>query len=159
MGFFGRQVDSSKSTFAVLITGSTFLMSSSFVAGKVLLQAGAPPMLLVGWRFLVAAVFALPLAWLEGRRGMPLLPRSSREAAVTAAIGLLQTAAVMGLLFLAMRTISASTAAILLFTNPIWVACMAPMLLGERLRRSTCAGLVLGIAGVAMAIGVGRGSA
>jgi drug/metabolite transporter (DMT)-like permease len=70
-------------------------------------------------------------------------------------IGLLQTAAVMGLLFLAMQWISASTAAILLFTNPIWVAMLGRLFLGEPLHGARVAGLLSGVIGVALAIGLG----
>ena len=79
-------------------------------------------MILVGWRFFAAALATLPLV-LAGERNIvaALLPAKAglRDVALVILIGLLQTAAVMGLLFWAMQFISASTAAILLFTNPI----------------------------------------
>jgi drug/metabolite transporter (DMT)-like permease len=143
-------------TFVVALAASTFLMGSSFVVGKILLREGFPSFILVGWRFFVAALATLPLVLLEGKFEA-LLPRSVglREAAVTILIGLLQTGGVMGLTFLAMKTIPASTAAILLFTNPIWVAMLGRLFLGESLPASRTAGLVLGLIGVCFAIGVG----
>jgi len=145
--------------FAVLILGSTFLMGSSFVAGKLLLARGVPPLLLVGWRFLIAALFALPFAYLHGGRSWrSLMPLHARDATWTAIIGLVQTAAVMGFLFLAMRTISASTAAILLFTNPLWVAMLGPFFLNERLKLSSYLGMAVGVVGVALAIGLKGGA-
>ncbi len=132
-------------------------MGSSFVAGKILLQQGFTPMILVGWRFLVAALATLPLV-LAGERNIvaALLPAKAglRDVALVILIGLLQTAAVMGLLFWAMQFISASTAAILLFTNPIWVAVLGRIFLGESLHRARLVGLLLGVVGVALAIGV-----
>ena len=144
-------------SFAAVLLASTFLMGSSFVAGKVLLWDGYPALLLVGWRFFVAALATLPLVLLEDSPRRALWPRGAglREAVLIFLIGLLQTAAVMGLLFLAMNTISASTAAILLFTNPIWVALLGRLFLGEALPASRMAGLVLGFAGVGFAIGIG----
>lgn len=130
---------------AVLVL-ATCLMGSSFVAGKVLLDR-VPPLPLVAWRFLAAAAALLPLALKDG-----LLPPRGSWGGV-AAVGLLQTTTVMGLLFLALETISASAASILLFTAPIWVAIFARALLGERLRAAQGVGLVLGVAGVTMAIG------
>jgi drug/metabolite transporter (DMT)-like permease len=59
----------------------------------------------------------------------------------------------MGLLFLAMTSISASTAAILLFTNPIWVAVLGFVFLEESLHGARILGLVLGIIGIGLAIG------
>jgi drug/metabolite transporter (DMT)-like permease len=147
-----------QSGFIVTLIASTFLMGSSFVAGKILLQGGFSPMILVGWRFLVAAIAALPAVYFESEHPVSALVPSSispRHAGIIALIGLLQTAAVMGLLFLAMTSISASTAAILLFTNPILVAILGAVLLGETLHRARIVGLLLGIVGVALAIGPG----
>src|SRR5882757_5282736 len=120
-----HQAQSGNAGFFLILIASTFLMGSSFIAGKILIGAGFPPMLLVGWRFFVAALATLPLLLLDSQSPRAaLIPAgmSLRDWALVMVIGLMQTTAVMGLLFLAMRTISASTAAILLFTNPIWVA-------------------------------------
>ena len=143
--------------FIATLLGATFLMGSSFIAGKLLLQAGVPAFLLVGWRFLVAALATLPLVLLEGRFWRALVPAglTLRQGGTVVLIGLLQTAAVMGLLFLAMRTISASTAAILLFTNPLWVALLSRLCFRESVSPGRLLGLVLGLAGVCLAIGVG----
>ncbi|MGU2420213.1 DMT family transporter, partial [Burkholderia cenocepacia] len=147
--------------FVIILLASTFLMGSSFVAGKVLLADGFPAMLLVGWRFFVAAVATLPLILIDRKNAglRALIPPRTRwsHAMVVLVIGLLQTGAVMGLLFLAMRSISASAAAILLFTNPIWVAVLGRLFLGESLHRLRVAGLVLGMIGVFLAIGIGSG--
>jgi drug/metabolite transporter (DMT)-like permease len=147
--------------FVVTLVASTFLMGSSFVAGKILLADGFPPMVLVGWRFFVAALATLPLVLLDRQNGFnALIPKRTRvaDAAVVVVIGLLQTGAIMGLLFLAMRSISASVAAILLFTNPIWVAVLGRLFLGESLHRLRVTGLILGIVGVSLAIGLGSGT-
>ncbi|QKP78665.1 DMT family transporter [Methyloligella sp. GL2] len=133
-------------------------MGSSFIAGKILLQDGFPPMVLVGWRFVVAALATLPIiAFQPGSFGASLKPAALgwREAGLIMLIGLLQTAGVLGLLFLAMVSISASTAAILLFTNPIWVALLSRIFLGEALHGKRVAGLILGVIGVAFAMDAG----
>lgn len=143
-------------SFVVTLVAATFLMGSSFVAGKILIDAGYPPMILVGWRFVVAALATLPLvAWLEGGLRQALLPPGLRwrDAVAALAIGLFQTAGVMTLLFYSMRSISASTAAILLFTNPIWVAILGRVYLGDHLRPLRIVGLAAGIVGVALALG------
>jgi drug/metabolite transporter (DMT)-like permease len=111
-------------------------MGSSFVSRKILLSEGFAALMLVGWRFVVAALATLPLIALDDRRFLAALfpPQTTlRDAALVILIGVLQTAAVMGLLFVAMRSISASTAAILLFTNPIGVAVLGRLFLGESL--------------------------
>lgn len=72
---------SSQAGFLVTLFASTFLMGSSFVAGKILLQQGFTPMILVGWRFFAAALATLPLV-LAGERNIvaALLPAKSRAA-------------------------------------------------------------------------------
>ncbi|TXH33097.1 MAG: DMT family transporter [Rhodospirillaceae bacterium] len=144
--------------FIATLIASTFLMGSSFVAGKILLHEGFSPMMLVGWRFFVAALATLPLVYFDNRKIFEALaPKalSFRDASAIIVIGLTQTAAVMGLLFLAMTSISASTAAILLFTNPIWVALLGRLFLGEALHKARILGLLLGVIGVALTIGLG----
>lgn len=153
-----HQDQSGNAGFFLVLVASTFLMGSSFISGKILISAGFPPMLLVGWRFFVAALATLPLALLDSRSPRAaLMPAGMnlRRWALVMVIGLAQTTAVMGLLFLALRTISASTAAILLFTNPIWVAVLGRLFLGESLHKARLAGLFLGIVGVTLAIGLG----
>lgn len=152
--------EAEKTGFAIILLASTLLMGSSFVAGKILIAAGFPAILLVGWRFFVAALATLPLVLLEGRPRAALFPPQAglKDGALVVVIGLLQTGAVMGLLFAAMRTVSASTAAILIFTNPIWVALLGRVFLAEALTRARIAGLVLGFVGVVLAIG-GKGGA
>ena len=150
-----RQADSRLILTATLLA-STFLMGSSFISGKILLDQGFPPFLLVGWRFFVAALATLPLVLLDGHSLFAaLFPRGARgrEVLIVMVIGLAQTAAVMSLLFLAMRTLSAAAAAILLFTNPLWVALSSRVLFAERLGLTRLSGLLLGIVGVALAIG------
>ncbi|MGY4495417.1 drug/metabolite transporter (DMT)-like permease [Pseudomonas sp. TE3610] len=142
--------------FALIVTASTFLMGSSFVAGKVLLNQSFEPLMLVGWRFCLAAVATLPLVRLHNRSWRAsLAPRHlrPRHFALIAVIGLVQTAAVMSLLFLAMQTVSASTAAILLFSNPVWVALGARLFYAQALKAMRIAGLAIGAGGVALAVG------
>ncbi len=148
---------------------STFLMGSSFVVGKILLRSEAP-FPLGGWRFVLAAAATLPLVVVErvgrGRQSknptMTLnvhLPLWGRIVMVII-IGLLQTTAVIGLIFWALQFISAGEASILLFTNPLLVALLAPWLLRERLRLPVVVGLLLGLGGVVLALGtVPRGQA
>jgi drug/metabolite transporter (DMT)-like permease len=151
----------SAAEYVAILVGSTLLMGSSFVAGKILLGAGVPALLLVGYRFLVAALGTLGLvareSGLSRRTFFP--PGMSRSAQLKVAlIGLLQTSAVMGLLFLAMREIPAPMAALLLFTNPIWVALLARLFLHEPLPKLRAFGLGLGAVGVALALGAEGGT-
>ncbi|WP_395667239.1 DMT family transporter [Methylocella sp.] len=143
--------------YAILVC-ATFLMASSFIAGKVLLSHGAPAFLLVGWRFVVAAGAAAAALYFTTDKFFTALFPARFEATdwlTVIVIGVLQTSMAMGLLFWAMETIPPPTAAILLFTNPLWVALVGHALLGERLSGLRLAGLGLGVAGVALALGGG----
>jgi drug/metabolite transporter (DMT)-like permease len=146
----------SSTSYRILMVTSTFLMGSSFIASKILLKSGIPAFPLAGWRFLVAAVATLPIILAQrGKLSNALLPPelTAKDWLTVVAIGLLQTTAVMGLLFLALQTIPASTAAILLFTQPIWVAVLSRLVLSESLSRVRAFGLLFGIAGVTLMIG------
>ncbi len=130
---------------------------SSFIAGKIVLAEGVPAFLLVGWRFVLAAMAAAVVLFPSKNFAQTLFPpRFSLADWLTAgAIGMLQTALAMGLLFWAMETIAPATAAILPFTNPLWVALIGHTALGEKLSQLKIAGLTCGIAGVAFALGGG----
>lgn len=134
---------------------ATFLMGSGFVAGKILIAHGMPALTLVGWRFVVAAAGCLPLALREDDGGRLCPPGLGvRGWATVAAVGLLQTGGAMGLLFLALRTVPPATVAVLVFTNPLWVALLGRVfLVGERLHAGRLVGLGLGVVGVALALG------
>lgn len=139
-----------------VLIAATFLMGSSFPTGKILL-AKVPPFSLAGWRFLVAALATMPFAlWSSPvSRWIPVASGSTaRGIAVTLSLGLLQTAGTMGFLNLALRTLPASTAAILLFSNPIWVALLGRWVLDERLGPRRLAGLLIGVTGVALTVGL-----
>jgi len=136
---------------SILVLAAVFL-GSGFVAGKVLLRS-VPPIALVGWRFVAAAVVVGAIAAVVDRPGWRVPPLR------VALIGLLQTAAVMSLLYTGMRVLLAGTSAVLLFTNPLWVAVMAAAVLGERLSRAAVVGLLVGVAGVVAVLGGVRGSA
>jgi drug/metabolite transporter (DMT)-like permease len=135
--------------FYTAIVGATFCMGTSFVASKILLQT-VPPFTLVGWRFFLAAIATLPVIFLLKQRFEGISTQNWRQIAI---VGLLQTAGTMGLLFLSMLYISASTAAVLLFTNPLWVALFSPIILKEKIRTPQYIGLFLGFLGVVLLIG------
>jgi drug/metabolite transporter (DMT)-like permease len=136
-------------TFYYAIIGATFCMGTSFVASKILLQT-IPPFTLVGWRFMLASLATLPLIFLLKQRFQGISIKNWQQIAV---IGLLQTGGTMGLLFLSMLYISASAAAVLLFTNPLWVAALSPFILKEKIRPQQYLGLFLGFLGVILLIG------
>jgi len=153
------QKDGSSLRFIILLLASTFLMASSFIAGKKLMNAGFPPFTLVGCRFLLAALATLPILYFEKGKSLQhaVFPPQSKAGHIRHlfVIGLLQTTGVIGLIFWAMESISANMASILLYTNPLWVALLSVVWLSDRLSKSQVIGLFIGIVGVILAIGIG----
>jgi drug/metabolite transporter (DMT)-like permease len=98
----------------------------------------------------LAAIATLPLIWLTKQNWRAV---SKADWLKVTVIGLLQTAGTMGLLFLSMLYISASAAAVLLFTNPLWVAALSPIFLKENIQLRQILGLIAGIVGVSLLIG------
>lgn len=142
--------------FIATLTMATFLMGSSFVAGKVLILANFPALLLVSLRFLVASLIIFPFILLDGNGIIKGLfpPQIEKNQYFTIfMIGLCQTGGAMGFLFWAMETISAPNGAILLFTNPLWVALFGNIFLKEKLKLIRIFGLLIGIFGIILAIG------
>ncbi len=78
------------------------------------------------------------------RLGLP----SRHDWPVVASVGLLQMAAFMALINLALLWVPAGRSAILAYTTPLWVAPGAALLLGERLTPARLGGVALGLAGV-----------
>jgi drug/metabolite transporter (DMT)-like permease len=138
-----------KNGFYYAIIGGTFCMGTSFVASKILLQT-VPPFTLVGWRFFLAAIATLPLISVLKQRFSGISTQNWQKIAI---VGLLQTAGTMGLLFLSMLYITPSAAAVLLFTNPLWVSLLSPIILKERITPPQYFGLFLGFLGVVLLIG------
>jgi drug/metabolite transporter (DMT)-like permease len=119
------------------------LWSSGFIAAKICVRY-SPPMILLSVRFLLATV----LMWAAARWIGASFPTTRFGWLRLAAIGVLNMAAPMGFNFVALRQVSAGTAAIAAATNPLLLALLAPKLLGERMTPQRAVGLFLGFGGV-----------
>lgn len=147
--------------FYICIILTTICMGSSFPTGKYLISIEhVPPMLLGGWRFTIAGFIILLVLFLK--RGvkyvLPSIDHNSYKGFIfVATIGLLQTAGTMGLLYMAMSLgVSSSMSAVLLFTNPLWLAVLAHFILKERLTMIKVVALVIGVIGVTICLGLDR---
>lgn len=132
--------------FSVLIMVTTFLMGSSFTVGKIGLTY-ASPLLLVGLRFTIAGVLMAIIV-----RKKPL-PANISDWGRVFTIGLMQTAGVMGAIFLSLRTITAGESSILTFTNPLLVVLMGTVFLRIRYRLLQWIGAGVGFLGVFITLG------
>ena len=117
-----------------------------------------PPLLMAAARSLVAGLIMFPLG-LRRRRSAPLAPRwpSRRQWRACAAAGvlLLVGQAIVGV---AERTIPSGLAALLVATVPLWLLGLDAGLNRARLGQAQLAGLLLGLAGVALLSSLGGGA-
>lgn len=144
--------------FIISLISATFLMGTGFIASKALISRGIPPVLLAGFRFLAASFFIFPvLAFDKNGFLNALFPRnlSKKQYLIIFLIGIFQTACAMGLISYSMKHISAANGAILLFTNPLWVALLGWIFLKEKISRLRAIGLIIGFIGVVCAVGGG----
>ncbi|MEM7520315.1 MAG: DMT family transporter [Pseudomonadota bacterium] len=125
-----------------------FIWSSAFTSARIIV-VDMSPLLALSVRYLISGLLGVAIAWLMGQR-MSLTPAQWRATVV---FGVLQNAVYLGLNFVAMQTVEASLAAIIASTMPLLVGFAAWAVLGERLRPLGIAGLLAGIAGVALIMG------
>ncbi|MBF6634870.1 DMT family transporter [Microbacterium sp. APC 3898] len=137
-----------KLVFSFLVVLTTGLMGSSFVVAKIGLTY-ISPLLLAGLRFVIAGCIMLVFVRLFKRKQ----PANKGEWGKLILIGAIQTAGVMGSIFLSLRTITSGESAILTFMNPLLVVLIGTLALGIRYRVVQWTGVLLGFAGVFIAMG------
>ena len=122
--------------------------SSGFVGAELGSRAGAAPLTLLSWRFVVLTALLVTF-YLVRRRSWPTW-RAWRRQAV---IGLLCQATYLLLVFEGVsHGVHGGTAALIASLQPMLVATVAGSLLGERSSSTTWVGLVLGLAGVVLVV-------
>ncbi|WP_028593423.1 DMT family transporter [Paenibacillus assamensis] len=134
--------------FTVIILLTTFLMGSSFAVVKIGLPYSSP-LLLAALRFLLAGVIMGLIVYVL-KRPHPTTTSSWLKMFV---IGSLQTAGVMGCIFLSLLTITASETSILTFTNLLFVVIFGTIFVNMRYKLYQWIGVVLGLAGVVITMG------
>jgi drug/metabolite transporter (DMT)-like permease len=124
------------------------MWSSAFTSARIIVM-DASPLFALSLRYLVSGLIGVALARALGQNWN--LTRAQWRATIV--FGVLQNAVYLGLFFVAMQTIEASFAAIIASTMPLMVALAAWLFMGERLGPLGIAGLVAGLAGVALIMG------
>ncbi|WP_126975363.1 DMT family transporter [Frigidibacter oleivorans] len=125
-----------------------FMWSSAFTSARMIV-ADAAPMHALALRFLVSGVAGVVLARIMGQDWR--LTRGEWRTVVI--FGLCQNALYLGLYFVAMQWIEASLASIIASSMPLMVALAGWLVFGDRMTRGGVAGLVAGMAGVALIMG------
>lgn len=124
------------------------MWSSAFTSARIIVAA-APPLSALALRFLISGLIAVAIARLLGQTAR-LTPGQWRATII---FGICQNALYLGLNFVAMQTIEASSAAIIASTMPLLVALLGWVIFKERLRGQAALGLLAGFAGVALIMG------
>jgi len=123
-----------------VVWGSTYLAIRYAVEG-------IPPLMVAGVRHIVAGVILLGWAYARGFRP------TGQEWRASVVLGFLYFVLGHGSLHWAETVVPSGWAALLIATEPIWIAVMAAFVIqGERLTGKTGIGLILGIAGVALLV-------
>lgn len=124
------------------------MWSSAFTTARMIV-ADAPPMTALTARFLISGLIGVAIAKAAGQSWH--LTRAQWRSVVI--FGLCQNALYLGLNFVAMQWVEASLAAIIASTMPLLVALLGWVFLGQRVRPLGIAGLLAGVAGVAIIMG------
>lgn len=137
-----------KIIFSLLVVLTTGLMGSSFVVAKIGLNY-ISPLLLAGIRFTIAGSIMIFFVLIFKRKH----PENLATWGKIILIGAVQTAGVMGAIFLSLRTITSGESAILTFMNPLLVVLIGTLALGMRYRIVQWIGVLVGFAGVFVTMG------
>ena len=107
-----------------------------------------PPLIVAGFRHIIAGVVLLGFAYIRGCRP------TWREWRASVVLGFLYFVLGHGSLHWAETVVPSGWAALLIASEPIWIAVMAAVVShGERLTGKTMIGLLLGILGVGLLVG------
>ncbi|MFZ2957977.1 MAG: EamA family transporter [Candidatus Ozemobacteraceae bacterium] len=106
------------------------------------------PFALTFWRFLLGAICLLPLTFRSGNRER--LPVHARDWGIITVLGILNVVVAMGAHAVSITHSRASTAALLIASNPLTTNILAWFILGETLTRRRLLALGIGLPGVAL---------
>lgn len=125
------------------------MWASAFTSTRMIVTE-APPLLALALRFALSGAAGVLIALAMGQTWRRLTANQWRAVVI---LGLCQNALYLGLNWVAMQWIQAGLASIIAATMPLIVAFIGWTILGERLRPMGLAGLLLGMAGVAIIMG------
>lgn len=124
----------------------TLIFFSSIEVFSVFIKDGIHPITLTVLRFLIGGLTLLPSAlWVQKKRGIRLV---KKDFLAFSALGVLVSGISMGALQISVFMGRASTTAILISANPVFVALFSMLLFKEKLTSQRIATLILGVIGI-----------
>ena len=124
-----------------------FIWGSTYLAIRVVVTNGLPPLLSMGVRFVAAGLLLAVGVRLAAGKGA--LTATRRQLATTAVVGILLLCGGNGLVALAERSVPSGLTALLVSTTPLWIVVLG-LAVGERARPLSLVGTLVGFAGTAV---------
>lgn len=143
---FGQSLSRSRESVLLPFAVLALAWGGSFVGIEVAV-AHAPPLLLAGLRYVVAAAVVVPYAAATGSR---LLPRTREDLGAVAAAAVFTVAGYQAFLFVGSQYVSGSVAAVVVSLSPVVTAVLAGALLEESTDAADAVGFLLGLVGVVL---------
>lgn len=131
----------------VLFVAIYLIWGFTYVAVRIALRDTAPFTLAFG-RAGLATLLLSTVALLRGRPA----PRGIRSHAFIALVGVLNVSGLAGLMSFGLATVPAGEASLLTYTQPLQVALLSRLLLGERLAGRQMLGLLIGFGGMVVVL-------
>jgi drug/metabolite transporter (DMT)-like permease len=135
----------------LLLTATTLFWSLNWILGRAL-RDDVPAYSLAFWRWVSATALLLPFAWPHIVRGWPAIRRSWR---IMLALGVLGTTFGNLATYTGLRYTTAVSGSILNSFVPVMIIALSWAFLGQKLRASQWAGVVISLAGVLSIVGRG----
>lgn len=136
----------------LLLVLTVLFWSGNWVVGRGI-RADVPPIALSFWRWTIAFVCLMPLAWPHVRRQLPILVRQWKVLAV---LGFFGGACHNALTYIGLNHTTATNGALLASATPIMIIGLSWGLLGKRLRTLQGIGVLISLAGVLTIISHGE---
>jgi drug/metabolite transporter (DMT)-like permease len=131
----------------IVIGAFCLLWSFAFIAGKIGVTY-CPPLILLTARFGLAGLIILAISACRGDAWQ----LSRRDVLAFAILGVANNALYLGLGYTGLKSVSAGLGGLIVSSNPVFTALLAALVLAEALTWRKVAGLLLGIAGVALIV-------
>ncbi|HEY6106930.1 MAG TPA: DMT family transporter [Anaeromyxobacteraceae bacterium] len=129
---------------ALLLALAQLLWAGNFVLGRAV-SARVPPVALAFWRWAVALLILVPLAWRELKAAWPVLRRA---LPILVALGILGVGNFNTMVYVGLGQTSATSAALLNSACPAFILALGPLLGGPRPRGRQAAGIAVSLLGV-----------
>lgn len=130
------------------LVATAVIWGSIFNVGK-MTETVLPPMTMVAWRFIVAALCMMAVFWIRER---PRAEDIRRNLAMYAVLGVVGIFGFNALMFIGLKNTSAVNAVLIMAMNPLVTAVLSAPILGERIRPRQGAGVALSLVGVLFVI-------